>query len=287
VEPEESSTAALADSWISIAPGDGAAAAREIVSRLPADGTTLILAADESPAILNWNAELNSLGHTVVERTEAPVPASWTRQAAPVEFIQHVPDGSLGALLIDESAPDLAVPWEAIAPKLTRDAVVVTFGSSPDGFARHADFALPTAVYPEVTTDIPPAIDSPAAVFRLATPLDDAPAGMADPPAFLARLAGMDPGDPLRERAAAIHRSGRGSLFTYGDRQARPLKDVKAGEFWTALVAGACWTDSPLPAKPPRWDRNAAAPAIAPAVRPQPPLFTKLYQESGLKGVAL
>jgi hypothetical protein len=286
VEPEESHTAMLADRWIPIRPGAQAAAALEIARELPSDGTTLVLSATELPAVLNLNAALGSLGRTVIARAETPAPSAWTREAAPVTTIQDVPDHSIGALLIDESSPDIAIPWDAIAPKLSGDGVVVTFASSSAGYGRYAQFVQPVAVYPEITSDIPPAIDSVVATFRLATPLLPAPGGVVDPASFIAHLAGVDASEALRERADAIHSNGRGSLLTYADRQSRPVKEMKAAEFWTALNAGGCWVDSERPAATPLWDLNAAAPALCEAVRPRPPLFTKLCQESGLKGVA-
>jgi len=113
-----------------------------------------------------------------------------------------------------------------------------------------------------------------------------APSGVVDAAEFVASLAKLDTKDALQERAASIHATGRGSLLSYSDQKSRPIKDVKADQFWTALNAGACWSDSESPLKAPRWEATIATPAICEAVRPKPPLFTKLYEESGLKGIA-
>jgi len=164
--------------------------------------------------------------------------------------------------------------------------VVITFASTQAGYGRYAQFVLPAAVYPEITADIPTAIDSVVATFRLATPLMPAPGGVVDAAEFIANLAKLDAKGALEERAAAIHATGRGFLLSYSDQKSRPVKDVKADEFWTALNAGACWSDIESPLKAPKWDAASATPAICEAVRPKPPLFTKLYEESGLKGIA-
>jgi len=231
---------------IRLAANDPPAAALSKKLRPP----VLVLSANESPDQLNLNARFGALGVTVIKRTEVPVPPAWSRQAAPVTYIANVPEQSIGALLIDESAPDLAIPWNAIAPKLAPNAVVVTFTSSLEGYARYSHHVLPVSVYPERVEDIPPAIDSVQSTFRVTTPLVTAPNGMVDPATFIARLANLDASNALKERAEA------------------------AGKV----------TGQPIEA--PDWDEHVPPPAICPAVRPKPPLFTKLYQESGLKGVA-
>ena len=56
-------------------------------------------------------------------------------------------------LLIDESAAASYIPWHQIEPKLSREnPLVVTFAATRGGYARHAQYALPIAVYPELTT---------------------------------------------------------------------------------------------------------------------------------------
>jgi hypothetical protein len=286
VEKVQSHTGLLADRWIPVQPGNEPVVAQQIARDLPADGSTLFLSSAELPSVLNMNVALGNLGHTVIARNETPVPAAWSKQAAAVHAIQDVADRSIGALLIDEASADAGVPWDVIAPKLTNSGVVITFASTQAGYGRYAQFVLPAAVYPEITADIPTAIDSVVATFRLATPLMPAPGGVVDAAEFIANLAKLDAKGALEERAAAIHATGRGFLLSYSDQKTRPVMDVKADEFWTALNAGACWSNSESPLKAPQWDATLATPAICEPVRPKPPLFTKLYEESGLKGIA-
>ncbi len=106
----------------------------------------------------------------------------------------------------------------------------------------------------------------------------------------------MPTANALRERADAIHKAGRGTLFTYADAKSAAVKDVKADDFWKALNAAlAGWTrrrsTRQIPklalGRPPRtrWRtvfRWLVVMAEAPA-GPGSPLLSKLYQESNLR----
>ena len=312
-EAGESRTAALADEWLPIRAGSEEALAQGILGLLSGSGGTLadavertgmpessilsaakelaagdalVLAVQESPAVLELNRLLG--GRVIVKRREAPVPAAWRDAAVPATQLGAIPDHSIRTLLIDESVSDGYFPWIAIEPKLARGAAVVTFASSRLGYGRNADFVLPVAVYPEVTDDIPAAIDAAAATFRLARPLVTAPKGMMSPVEFVCTLAGIEAGDPLRERAAAIHAAGRGTLISYADAQSTPVKETNVEAFWKALHEGGCWIDesggftvAELRAPGPAvvaltWEMRAER-------GPMPPLISKLYQESNLR----
>lgn len=329
-EPWESRTAALADEWLPIRPGSEAALALalkdpktapsaaqatgltekqilDLANELTANGPALVLSADDLPEALALNHALGAWGQTLVARPEVPVPDAW-KKAAPERVVASVPDNSIRVLFIDESVPGSHIPWGAIEKKLVRDnPVVVAFAWSLEGYGRHAQFTLPTAVYPELTSDIPPAIDSPAATFRISVSLVAPPAGMADPSAFIAKAAGIDAGNALQERADAIHKSGRGTLFTYADGKSTPLKDIKPDAFWKSLNEGATWlggAEEPLtrrrgdaeeipgelPSEAPRLRVSASDtfPLLVAFTTPTPatlssPLMSKLYQDSDLR----
>ncbi len=329
-EALESRTASLADVWLPIRPGSEEALAQAIAdvlaNRKPVtpfaaltglteqqiisvaeelvnNGPALVLDAGQAPAAMELNRQLGSLGRTIVARRETPVPESW-KKAAPVTNLTSVPDGSVRVLLIDESAVDGYLSWGTIERKLVRDnPLIVTFAWSRQGYGRYAHYVLPTAVYPEVFDDIPPAIDSVAAAFRIAAPLVAAPAGMVNPSEFIAGLAGLPAKDVLRERADAIHKTGRGTLFTYAGGKSAALRDVKADDFWKALNEGGCWLDAvdesgaghrfSWPANADDEKRSSAPPEDLPlvaitcetraAAAPLSPLMSKLYQESNLR----
>jgi len=318
-EAIESRTAALADEWLPVAPGSETALGRAVAGEIGAheaagitglaeeqisqtaralreNGLALIVAPEMTSEVLRWNLALSGWGKTVVPRREAPVPKTWIK-AAPVIPLAAMRDGSLGALVIDESVPGAHLPWAEIERKLAPGAVVVVFTWSRAGYARHATCALPTAVYPEAEGDLPQAIDAPEAGFRLTVPLIPPPPGMTDPAQFVGALAGLDIKDALRERAGAIHASGRGSLRTYADGKSQAVKDVKLDDFWKALNAGGAWTsgteDSGKPPKPASitapaintdtlWPLRLAVDSPAAAVLVSP-LMAKLSQESRLR----
>jgi hypothetical protein len=309
VEALESRTASMADRWLRVRPGSEDALAQALAGQIShaaaADATGLTVPEiatlakeldDNGPVLVLGSPRIASTGPTVIGRRETPVPVEW-KKAAPAIDLASLPDRSVRVLLIDESAPGEYLPWDAIEQKLVADnPVVVTFACSPEGYARHANYVLPAGIYPEVADDIPPAIDSVATTFRIAAPLAPLPAGMVKPEAFIAAAAGLTIGDTLRERAGAIHKAARGTLFTYADGKSQALKDVTADSFWKALNAGGCWIDEP-DAKAPAARLTFAATAQRPAeeselplavvltheLLPGSPLLSKVYQESNLR----
>jgi len=314
-EPVESRTASLADTWLPIRTGSEQALAlslagaldtrdaaertglaeRQIVDlarELKENGPALVIDCRMSQNVVALNVDLGSWGRTIVPRPEAPVPAAWKTAAPPAE-LAAVPDGSIRVLLIDESAPGEYLPWNEIQKKLVSgNPLVVAFACSREGYGQHAQFVLPAAAFPEVTDDLPAAVDAVAPGFRLATPLIPAPDGLVNPVDFVAGVAGLAAPDALRQRADAIHASGKGKLVTYADGKSAAVKEVKADEFWKALNAGACWTgDAAQPGRAPGRDFSPAAEAAVPALTAvaaelaiaDSPLMSKVYQESNLR----
>jgi hypothetical protein len=127
VEPELSRTAALADEWL-------------------VRGNALKLAARYEGPVLVADVEMSPLavGLSSPETVKALTPTGGAEA-------RSVEDGSIRLLYIDESQPGAYIPWPEIAPKLTKDAVVIAFAWSKEGYARHAHFVLPAAVFPEAT----------------------------------------------------------------------------------------------------------------------------------------
>lgn len=270
---------------------------RVLAHGLLEDGPAVVLAASETPDILALNLLLGAPGRTLVSRRETPVPDAW-KKSVPETALSAVADGSLRALLIDESVPGDYLPWSSLERKLAPGAVVVAFSWSREGYGRHAKFVLPAPVYPEALDDIPAPVDSVTALFRLSTPLVPAPAGVIAPAEFIGRLAGMDTAGALRERADAILKSGRGSVFRGMDGKTVALKQFAPDEFWKALNDGACWIDERDAKAAPPVLHLAEQAALPVAVAEQrgaaalvSPLMSKLHEESNLRlprrGVAL
>ncbi|HUA60910.1 MAG TPA: molybdopterin dinucleotide binding domain-containing protein [Verrucomicrobiae bacterium] len=305
-EPVESRTAVMADLWLPIRAGSEAALLDAVRGGSASDAAAQTGLSEQQIASLA--RELRENGPSLVldrngaspmiARREAPVPEEW-KKAVPATQLASVSEESIRVLLIDESMPGEYLPWSAIQPKLTSDCVVVSFAWSKEGYGRQARFTLPAAVYPEVVDDIPPAIDSPAAMFRLAAALVAPPEGMVSPTGFIAGLAGIDAKNALQERVAAIQKSGRGSVFD-------PSGAAKPADLWKALQAGATWIDDREPrasvistqiASPLADDKNRSSAPLAIAFsEPRAaalvsPLMSKVTNESGLRlgthGVAI
>ena len=320
IEPVETRSAALADVWLPIRPGTESAMAAALAGETSiaeaarvtgvgeqaigavresiGSGSTVVLAADLASPLMNLNAKLGALGHTVVARREAPLPDAW-KKAAPATEMAAVPDRAIRVLLIDESLPGGYVPWREIEPKLAANAVVVVFSSTSEGYGRHTQYVLPAAVFPEAVEDVGPAIDTVAAVFRIAAPLIPPVVPVVNLGELVTRIAGLPQTDPLRERADAIRKAGRGVLLSYADGKSTLMKDVSADDFWKTLNQGGCWMDDTgkkaAPGKlefraagePPRDDLPLTV--VAAEVRRgglESPLMSKLERESNLRMTA-
>ena len=127
VEAELSRTAALADKWL----------VRGHAERLAsqAEGPVSVVDREMTPEVVALSSR----------ETVMALPPSGAADLRGVE------DGSIRLLYIDESQPGAYIPWPEIAPKLAKDAVTIAFAWSKEGYARHANFVLPAAVFPEAT----------------------------------------------------------------------------------------------------------------------------------------
>jgi hypothetical protein len=271
---------------------------REVMAELRTNGPSLVLGRTLTPELMRANIALGAPGKTIVPRGETPAPKGWAK-AAPVTALDAVPDGSIRVLFIDESAPGEYIPWPAIAPKLAAASpLVVAFAWNEEGYGKHANFTLPAPVCGESLDDIPAAADGVTAAFRLAVPMVNPPAAVVNPAEFIGKLAGLDAAQAFRERADAIHQTGRGQVFTPEDGKTAELKSLSADEFWKALNAGACWMSERENGAPdknrlmvscrqdclPHKDLPLAIVAGESAGPPlTSPLSSKLYRESNLR----
>ena len=221
-EAVESRTAVLADEWIRLAPGTEAAF-------LPIHPEPSVCRRD-----LRWSSAMlpkssKSIGGSAPSaRPYSPAPKRPCRNRGrgrrpPSPASPACRTTRSRVLLIDESSAVQYIPWHQIERKLVREnPVVVTFAATRGGYARHAQYALPTAVYPEVIDDIAPAVDTVHPTFRISVPLVAPPAGLANPAEFAGALAGIDASNALRERADAIHQSAKGPYSPMRTKRKRP-----------------------------------------------------------------
>jgi menaquinone reductase, molybdopterin-binding-like subunit len=225
---------------------------------------------------------------------------------------------SIGALVVDRGQGGPVIPWDLIDGKLAPGAVVVSLAAFHTGEARRADFVVPVPAYLECVEAAGTPCDATAATFSVCASLLEAPGFVVPPERFAAQLAEAfgvaSPGtieDVLKARAAAIHASRRGTVFSYKDGSSKPLSEVASADaLLKLLTGGACWKDQdatpqfPIGATLPgadnshlrdafrgRFVASAAMPlAMLPFADPAAtgedalsPLLTKLYQESGLR----
>ena len=303
--------------------------ARQVAGRRPAlflgggDPGGGPLGRDEESAIAGLNLLLGSLERDggIVHKRTTPAPGDWQKDVAPEQGIEDAPDGSIGLLFIDASAATDALPWSLVEKKLASgNALVVSFAAYRAGYAAKADLLIPAPMYLESLQDVPGPADAPVASFSLSAALVAPPPGVVEPVEFVSRVAGKPVvlADGLRQRAAAVYASGRGTLVCYGDGSSIAAAEVKSADaFWKALQEGAVWIDDPLPpvaqgsfallgnqpeaperllrAGAGRLAAEQASEAQFPLVlmpygwkgatgnTAAPPLMTKVYQESGLR----
>jgi anaerobic selenocysteine-containing dehydrogenase len=248
----------------------------QLADELRNKGPALVIDPAMSPNVVALNIAIGAWGRTLVPRATAPATA-----------LSDVPDRSVRVLMIDESLPGEHLPWKDFEKKLVADdPLVVVFAFTPDGYAQHARFALPAPVFPEAAGDLAQSIDSPAPTFRLVAPLIGAPAGTVNAAEFVAKLAGFDASNALREHADAIHAAGKGRLAGLST----PLKQLSADEFWKALNSGDRWVGVEAKATAPQAEFHAAArmetasltAVAAERALTDSPLLCKLYRESNL-----
>ena len=284
VETTYSRTASLADIWVPVAPGGENAFSIAVARALKGDTSDAeaaevarVLAANR-PAIAigagagKLNALLGNIGRTggFIRR----------RDFAAVTNIEDVPDHSIRVLLAEEAA----VPWETIECKLAADRVVVALTPWMDGYARHADYVIPAPLYLESLDEVGTPAGATAAGFSLSPALVPVPRGVMAPADFVLRLA-HDSNfytDVLKQRAAALKKDGRGTVFTYVDAKSTRVPDIaSAGDLWKMLLGGASWTDDPVAQAEGGFQDPAAETGGWPSHGS--PLMTKIYQESGLR----
>lgn len=334
VEPVESRTAAMADLWLPAKPGTEAAVAqalagnlsleraaamtglrvgdlREAARILEANGPAVAigggdpagpLSREEENAVAALNAALGSLGRTIVARRETPAPAGFEKLAAETA-LGEVPDGRIGALIIDESASGNPMPWGWLKRKLAPGAVVVSVASTMEGYAKHADYVLPAPVYMETAQDVSTACDSTAATLAVSPALIAPMVGAVEAADFVQKLAGRPENlaDLLKARVEAISKAKRGTILTLADGKTTPAAEL--ADAWKAFEQGAVWTDAATPDfKLPKLTPQVAVVQPPPtadgfplvlvpfgwrgANGPASPLYTKLYQESGVRDTA-
>ena len=254
----------------------------------------------------------------VMPREEAPQPRNWSQGTlAAHASIEDLPDHSIAVLILGDSPSGDALPWPLIAKKLIPEHnIVVSLAPFVEGGARRADYILPSPAFLETLEEVPTPPTATFASLSIAAPLIPAPKGAVEAAVVLSKLGGAELNfkTALEERVAAIHEAKSGTVTDVtGTKSVGEFKT--SDELFQALLAGATWTANPPSAKPLLHYDLTGEPAVAkrllalihPRTPPDiafpltllpyawrgasgssvlPPLFTKVYQESRLRGSA-
>jgi menaquinone reductase, molybdopterin-binding-like subunit len=240
--------------------------AKEITSAAPClvisgrDHATGAFAQPEQVAIQALNLLLGNIEREggVVGRRALPAPAALAADQRPVDRLALLPDGSIRLLIIDAATPRRpAVPPADLLRKLHPErSLVVCLSPSRDGYARLADYVLPTPGFLECLDEIPTAPDSPVATLSLSLPLLQPPAGVVEPLGFLSGLAEKSgvvwqaprTDELLDARVQAIWEASRGSVSIPADGSSKEIGEfATARDLSEALRAGGCWQDARRP----------------------------------------
>ena len=272
---------------------------------------------DAERAIALLNVALGRVGREGGFVPRRPLPEAGPDTGASPVRLEDVPAGSVGVLLLDAADDGRALPAPLVRRVLARGAVVVSLSPFDGALVREADVLVPAPAPLEAWDEVLPTADAAAASYSIAAPLLPAPTGATDTIAFVQSLAAalrveVAPATHegrLRDRAAAIHASGRGRLVARADGAYAEAAATDSAALWEVLVAGGCWIDDVQPLRPlavrpappttaslERWARPETAGSglslVSFAARgtagttPPSPLLTKLYQESDLRSGA-
>lgn len=330
VEPSQSRTAAFADEWLPVRPGSEDAVALAIASILVSERLV------PAPKAADWETYQSLLARMPVERAAGLAGVTAERLAgvakrfsaepavalgestavaglnvllgdraaivprgqAEIAELTAIPDGSVNVLIADVSS---ALPPAMLRRKLAPQGILISLTAWASDLTDIASVVIPVPAWLEAQEDVPGPVDAPSASFSLAVALIPSRPGTMAPADVVARLSGS--GETLDEaiaaRVAAIHQSGRGSLFRYSDGSSARPAELKEEAFAAALAEGACWVDEPQSSTAPAAHllggltpeeflaRAASVPngetllEVSAGMAPVP-MLAKLYQESDL-----
>ncbi len=284
-------------------------------------------------AIAGLNLLLGNVGKKggIVPRREVPFGDIASNCATmPATAIADMPDHSIRVLIIDAAESGYAMPWPLLERKLVPErALVISLSPFRSGWARHADYLIPAPAPFESLQEATTPSAAPLASFSISVPLLAPPASAVEPVELLNRLAaglgmnwaGMAHADLIKNRVAALQRTGRGQVFIFEQKQWQDMSAIGSGEqLWELFAQGACWQDQEsAPAPLPRFsmlgkgennyewllaaaEGNASVRAQTPAASSLllmpfgwrgavgngqiSPLLSKIYQESELREAA-
>jgi anaerobic selenocysteine-containing dehydrogenase len=212
---------------------------------------------DAERAIALLDVVLGSVGREGGIVARRPVPVAGAEDAGALTIaLGDVPAGSVGVLLLDGSDDGRALPWSVLHPVLAPNAVVVSLSPFDGALAREADVLVPAPAPLEAWDEVLPPAGASVASYAVSSPPVPAAPGAIDTVAFVQALAsalGVAVGkatheERLRERVAAIHATGRGSVARRGEggyTEPPPRAQTAPGRPWSPAAAGSTTRRSP------------------------------------------
>ena len=271
-------------------------------------------------AILSLNVILGRVGAEggLIARAPLPAPIDGAR-LAPMRELDETPDASIRLLIVDASAGEAPLPWPLVTRKLAPGALVVALSPFAAGSSLHAGRIIPVPAYLEAIQEVPGSCDVATAALSISRPLLGERVSSADPASVIREIAAsaeveldgdwISTEELIAARIARIHANGAGRIDD-GGAAVRVAELGSPDELRDAMLEGARWTAEPAYQRvgasiPTEMAHRLAAIEDAPrealVILPKTssdaarsavlsPLFTKLYQESGLRresGVAV
>jgi hypothetical protein len=251
-------------------------AIRDLACAMVESRPTVVIGADENPAVAALNVLLGSLG---ARGGIVKVPA--TPFAMPRYPSTH---STPRAVLVDS-----IVPWETVAPSGSEVFRFVAW----DGGGNRADWLLPAPGFLEESTDLTTPPTSAVAIYGFTPSLLTPPLPVKTAAEFLQQIDSSLPtvDQTIHTRCEGIFRARRGTV--HAEKQSPVASLESAAKLEEALRAGGVWVDEPSsasaskctlrewPTESPTRTSGNWANAWAPPVMPT--LAAKLYRESSLR----
>jgi anaerobic selenocysteine-containing dehydrogenase len=236
--------------------------ARQLASEQPSlaissGGLTSSFSESEQIIFADLNIILGAVGRKggLVHRSQIPSPIDG-------DFVNElhlndVADHSIKVLILDGTESGGTIPWRLVQKKLiTGSSLVVSLSPYFYGFARYADYVIPSPTYLESYDDSPTPWYASTASYAISVPVLPAPAGVTEPLEVLKGIVSwgnlfhrdwtesLNSQMLLRNRVDRIFKSAKGSVFHPSKGQSTRLADLPSSkQFMGILSNGGCWYD--------------------------------------------
>ncbi len=218
---------------------------------------------NEQIIFMDLNILLGSVGTKggLITRNELPDPFAGNSINNKKEFavetsLVNVPDHSIKVLIMDGAESGNIFPWKILEQKLVpNNPVVVSLSPYFAGFARHADYLIPSPAYLETFGDSPTPTGSATASYAVSTPILTPPPSVVEPLNVIKRIAAhskfgneiqsFEMQSLLKNRIRKIVKESEGTVFDAPTGKTVKLASISSTErVMESLSNGGCWTST-------------------------------------------